>query len=58
VIDLGNVVDEYEATCEAITTAASKADLILSSGGVSVGEEDYVKKALEELGRLDLGRLL
>jgi molybdopterin molybdotransferase len=57
VIDLGNVVDEYEATCEAITTAASKADLILSSGGVSVGEEDYVKKALEELGRLDLWKI-
>jgi len=57
VIDLGNVIDEYEATCDAINTAASNADLILSSGGVSVGEEDYVKKALEELGRLDLWKI-
>jgi molybdopterin molybdotransferase len=57
VIDLGNVNDEYQATCDAIRIAASKADLILSSGGVSVGEEDYVKKALEELGRLDLWKI-
>ena len=57
VIDLGNVIDDYEATCEALNVAASKADLILSSGGVSVGEEDYVKKALEELGSLDLWKI-
>lgn len=57
VIDLGNVSDEYQATCDAIRIAASKADLILSSGGVSVGEEDHVKKALEELGRLDLWKI-
>ena len=57
VIDLGNIKDEYEATCDAINTAAKQADLILSSGGVSVGEEDYVKKALEELGRLDLWKI-
>ena len=37
--------------------AAAKADLILSSGGVSVGEEDYVKKALEDLGSLDLWKI-
>ena len=57
VIDLGNVIDEYQATCDAIYTAADTADLILSSGGVSVGEEDYVKKALEELGSLDLWKI-
>lgn len=57
VIDLGNVADQYDATCEALTTAAAKADLILSSGGVSVGEEDYVKKALEDLGSLDLWKI-
>jgi molybdopterin molybdotransferase len=56
-IDLGNVVDQYDATCDALTTAAAKADLILSSGGVSVGEEDYVKKALEDLGSLDLWKI-
>lgn len=56
-IDLGNVVDQYDATCDALKTAAAKADLILSSGGVSVGEEDYVKKALEDLGSLDLWKI-
>jgi molybdopterin molybdotransferase len=57
VVDLGNVADQYNATCEALTIAAAKADLILSSGGVSVGEEDYVKKALEDLGLLDLWKI-
>ena len=57
VIDLGNVIDQYDATCEALNTAANEADLILSSGGVSVGEEDYVKKALEDLGKLDLWKI-
>jgi len=57
IIDLGNVIDDYQATCDALNSAADKADLILSSGGVSVGEEDYVKKALEELGSLDLWRI-
>ncbi len=57
IIDLGNVIDEYQATCDAINAAADKADLIISSGGVSVGEEDYVKKALEELGSLDLWKI-
>lgn len=57
VVDLGNVADQYNATCEALTIAAAKADLILSSGGVSVGEEDYVKKALEDLGSLDLWKI-
>ena len=57
VIDLGNVIDDYTATCDVINRAASEADLILSSGGVSVGEEDYVKKALEDLGRLELWKI-
>jgi len=56
-IDLGNIADQYDATCDALKTAAAKADLILSSGGVSVGEEDYVKKALEDMGSLDLWKI-
>ena len=50
IIDLGRVADTLEDTCAALTDAASKADLIISSGGVSVGEEDYVKLAVEQLG--------
>ncbi len=57
VIDLGLVPDTLEATEEALLKAASQADCILSSGGVSVGEEDHVKQALQNLGELDLWKL-
>jgi molybdopterin molybdotransferase len=57
IIDLGRVADTLEDTCAALTEAASKADLIISSGGVSVGEEDYVKLAVEQLGQLDMWRV-
>ena len=54
VIDLGTVPDTLEATMGALSNAAGQADLILGSGGVSVGEEDHVKPAIERLGTLDL----
>ncbi len=54
VIDLGTVPDTLEATMEVLAGAAGQADLILGSGGVSVGEEDHVKPAIERLGTLDL----
>jgi molybdopterin molybdotransferase len=57
VIDLGRVVDSLEATCDALQTGAEQADLILTSGGVSVGEEDHVKPAVERLGSLDLWKI-
>ena len=57
IIDLGRVADTLEDTCAALTDAASKADFIISSGGVSVGEEDYVKLAVEQLGQLDMWRV-
>lgn len=55
--DLGVVPDRFEATCEALEAAAGCADLILTSGGVSVGEEDHLKPAVERLGSLDLWRI-
>jgi molybdopterin molybdotransferase len=57
IIDFGNVADDYEQTCRTIEMAAEQADLILSSGGVSVGEEDHVKNALESMGKLELWRI-
>lgn len=54
VSDLGIVPDRREATLEALRTAAREHDLILTSGGVSVGEEDHVKPAVQALGALDL----
>lgn len=55
--DLGIVPDALESTCEALENAAADADLILSSGGVSVGEEDHVKAALASLGELQLWQI-
>ena len=55
--DLGIVPDSLEATRAALRDAARDADLILSSGGVSVGEEDHLKPALEREGRLDLWQI-
>jgi len=57
VIDLGIVEDTFEATCDALTRGAEQTDLVLASGGVSVGEEDYVKPAVEKLGTLDLWKI-
>jgi len=57
VIDLGIVEDTLGATIAALAEAAERADLILASGGVSVGEEDHVKPAVERLGSLDLWKI-
>jgi molybdopterin molybdotransferase len=54
VTDLGIVPDDRAATVAALQTAAQKHDLILTSGGVSVGEEDHIKPAVQQLGSLDL----
>jgi molybdopterin molybdotransferase len=57
VSDLGIVPDQRAATIDALRTAALHHDLILTTGGVSVGEEDHVKPAVVELGRLDLWQI-
>ncbi|MBT8114385.1 MAG: molybdopterin molybdotransferase MoeA [Arenicella sp.] len=57
VIDCGIVADTMSATRTALQRAAGEADVIVSSGGVSVGEEDYVKSAVEALGSLDLWKV-
>ena len=57
VVDLGIVPDTLEATLEVLEKAASEADLVITSGGVSVGEEDYVRIALEKLGELSMWRI-
>ncbi|MBV1876357.1 MAG: molybdopterin molybdotransferase MoeA [Pseudomonadales bacterium] len=56
-VDIGLVKDEPAATEAALLRAANEADCIISSGGVSVGDEDHVKAALEKLGKLSLWRL-
>jgi molybdopterin molybdotransferase len=54
---LDRVPDTLEATRAALTAAAADADLVLASGGVSVGDEDHVRPALEQLGSLDLWKV-
>ncbi len=57
VSDLGIVPDRREATLDALRQAAESHDLIVTSGGVSVGEEDHVKPAVQQLGSLDLWQI-
>ena len=56
-IDLGIVPDTLEATAAALARAAAEADVIVTSGGVSVGEADYVKAAVERLGRVEMWKV-
>ncbi|WP_192036995.1 gephyrin-like molybdotransferase Glp [Halomonas sp. YLGW01] len=51
------VADDFATTCHLLGEAAAQADVVITTGGVSVGEEDHVKAALEQLGQLDLWRL-
>jgi molybdopterin molybdotransferase len=57
VTDLGIVPDQRAATEEALRRAAAGHDLILTSGGVSVGEEDHIRPAVQALGQLDLWQI-
>ncbi|MEO7243730.1 MAG: gephyrin-like molybdotransferase Glp [Rubrivivax sp.] len=57
VVDLGIVPDRLDATRDALRRAAAAADLILTCGGVSVGEEDHLKPAVTAEGRLDLWQI-
>jgi molybdopterin molybdotransferase len=57
VTDLGIVPDQRDATVEALRNAAQTHDVILTSGGVSVGEEDHIKLAVQSLGSLDLWQI-
>jgi len=56
-VDLGIVPDTLEATEAALAGAASIADVVITSGGVSVGEADYVKTAVEKLGRVEMWKV-
>jgi molybdopterin molybdotransferase len=57
VLDLGIARDRPDALREKLTRAAAEADVIVASGGVSVGEEDHVKDVVASLGSLDLWRI-
>lgn len=56
-IDLGIVPDTLAATEDALARAAREADVVITSGGVSVGEADYVKAAVEKLGTVEMWKV-
>ena len=57
IIDLGIVPDRRDAVFDAFREASARADVVLSSGGASTGEADYVKEALQALGRVGFWRI-
>jgi len=57
VTDLGILVDDQDVLAESISTAAAAHDLVLTTGGVSTGEADHVRPAIEQIGRLVFWRV-
>jgi molybdopterin molybdotransferase len=57
IVDLGQVPDRLDVTMDVLQRAASCADVVVTSGGVSVGEEDHIKAALERLGRIEMWKV-
>jgi molybdopterin molybdotransferase len=57
IIDLGVIPDDHTKIRSVLSQAANIADLVVTSGGVSVGEADFVKKTLDELGQVGFWRI-
>jgi len=55
--DLGILADDPDTIREALTSAAETNDVIITSGGVSVGDADYIKQILDELGHVDFWKI-
>ncbi|RKZ97962.1 MAG: molybdopterin molybdenumtransferase MoeA [Gammaproteobacteria bacterium] len=56
-IDMGVIPDDRSAIEDAFNTAASVSDAVITSGGVSVGEADFVKETLEKVGRINFWKI-
>lgn len=57
IIDLGIIADDPNLIKQSLDTASKLADLVITSGGVSVGDADYTKTALEELGEINFWKI-
>lgn len=57
IIDFGIIPDDPMQIKQALSNAAKQANLIITSGGVSVGDADYTKMALEQLGEIDFWKI-
>jgi molybdopterin molybdotransferase len=55
--DMGVIPDEPEAILQAFRDAMDTSDMVITTGGVSVGDADYVKQTLESLGRIDFWKI-
>jgi len=58
IIDMGVVRDDPDALRQALLGAAANSDVVLTSGGVSVGEADYIKDILHDIGAMDFWKIL
>lgn len=56
-IDMGVIRDDPQAISDAFSSAAKIADVLITSGGVSVGDADYVKQTLDKLGKVDFWKI-
>ncbi len=56
-MDLGLVADTFAATRDALLDGAARADVLITTGGVSVGEEDHVRQALEAIGEIEMWKV-
>ena len=57
ILDMGVIKDKPEAMQQAFQEAAEMADIVITSGGVSVGEADYIKPTLEKMGDIDFWKI-
>ncbi len=57
IMDLGIVRDDLEATVTTLMRAGREADMVITSGGVSVGEHDHLRQALQRVGKIHMWRL-
>lgn len=57
ILDLGVIPDDRQAVEAAFKQAATKADAVITSGGVSVGDADYVKETLDKLGQVNFWKI-
>ncbi|EOX4958345.1 bifunctional molybdopterin-guanine dinucleotide biosynthesis adaptor protein MobB/molybdopterin molybdotransferase MoeA [Vibrio alginolyticus] len=57
ILDFGILEDNEKLMIEALENASAQADVVMTSGGVSVGDADYIKLALDKLGQIDFWRI-
>ncbi|EGR0710302.1 bifunctional molybdopterin-guanine dinucleotide biosynthesis adaptor protein MobB/molybdopterin molybdotransferase MoeA [Vibrio alginolyticus] len=57
ILDFGILEDNEKLMIEALENASAQADVVMTSGGISVGDADYIKLALDKLGQIDFWRI-